>query len=89
MTVTEDRPTSVLGTRMLRREDPALLTGEARYTNDLNQKLATQLAARGMIVNTADTAGFRAPLAPFYKRWKERLGSKAWNLLEAKVGKLG
>lgn len=62
---------------------------QRRYTDGLNQKLATQLAARGMIINTADTAGFRAPLAPLYKRWKERLGSKAWNLLEAQVGKLG
>jgi carbon-monoxide dehydrogenase large subunit len=30
-----DQPTGVIGTRRLRREDPALLTGEARYTNDL------------------------------------------------------
>jgi hypothetical protein len=29
MTVTEDRPASILGQRLLRREDPALLTGEA------------------------------------------------------------
>ncbi len=35
MTITENRPGSVLGTRMLRKEDPALLTGEAKYTNDL------------------------------------------------------
>ena len=35
MTVTEVRPTSVLGQRLLRREDPALLTGEAKFTNDL------------------------------------------------------
>jgi aerobic carbon-monoxide dehydrogenase large subunit len=35
MTTVETRPTRVLGTRMLRREDPALLTGEARYTDDL------------------------------------------------------
>ena len=35
MTVTEDRPASVLGQRLLRREDPALLTGEAKFTNDL------------------------------------------------------
>ena len=27
--------TSVLGTRRLRREDPALLTGEARFVDDL------------------------------------------------------
>ncbi|MFM8267514.1 MAG: xanthine dehydrogenase family protein molybdopterin-binding subunit [Ilumatobacteraceae bacterium] len=36
MTVTDDRTTSVLGSRMLRKEDPALLTGEAKFTNDLN-----------------------------------------------------
>src|SRR5262249_53878495 len=28
-------PGKVIGTRMLRREDPALLAGEARYTDDL------------------------------------------------------
>ena len=61
---------------------------QRRYTDDINQKLATQLAARGMIVNRADTAGFRSPLVPFYRRWKERLGSKAWSLLETQVGKL-
>jgi carbon-monoxide dehydrogenase large subunit len=33
MTVTDER--RVIGTPMLRREDPALLTGEAKYTNDL------------------------------------------------------
>ena len=36
MTVTDDRPTAVLGSRQLRKEDPALLTGEAKYANDLN-----------------------------------------------------
>jgi carbon-monoxide dehydrogenase large subunit len=36
MTATETPPaTAVIGQRMLRREDPALLTGEARFTNDL------------------------------------------------------
>ena len=35
MTVTEERPASVLGQRLLRREDPALLTGEAKFTSDL------------------------------------------------------
>jgi len=36
MTMTENRTNTVIGTRMLRREDPALLTGEGKYTNDLN-----------------------------------------------------
>lgn len=35
MTMIEDH-TGVIGTRRLRKEDPALLTGEARYTNDLH-----------------------------------------------------
>lgn len=44
MTVT-DRPTGgILGTRTLRREDPALLTGEAKYTNDLHLPGALHLA---------------------------------------------
>jgi Aerobic-type carbon monoxide dehydrogenase, large subunit CoxL/CutL homologs len=35
MSITQERTTSIIGTRMLRREDPALLTGEAKFTNDL------------------------------------------------------
>jgi len=44
MTVTEDARPSVLGQRLLRREDPALLTGEAKFTNDLNIPGALHLA---------------------------------------------
>ncbi|MFM7253808.1 MAG: xanthine dehydrogenase family protein molybdopterin-binding subunit, partial [Ilumatobacteraceae bacterium] len=44
MTVTDDRPTAVLGSRLLRKEDPALLTGEAKYANDLNIPGALHLA---------------------------------------------
>jgi aerobic carbon-monoxide dehydrogenase large subunit len=37
MTMTEDAPArTVLGQRLLRKEDPALLTGEAKFTNDLH-----------------------------------------------------
>ena len=35
MTMTELRHNTVIGTQLLRREDPALLTGEAKFTNDL------------------------------------------------------
>jgi len=35
MTATEAKPTAVLGTRRLRKEDPALLTGEAIFVDDL------------------------------------------------------
>ena len=41
--MTEDR-TGVIGQRLLRKEDPALLTGEAKYTNDLNVPGALHLA---------------------------------------------
>ena len=36
MTMTENKPANVIGTRLLRREDPPLLTGESKFTNDLN-----------------------------------------------------
>ena len=45
MTVTETPTTTpVIGTRMRRREDPALLTGEARFTDDLNIPGALHMA---------------------------------------------
>ena len=44
MTVTENRPNTVLGIRRLRKEDPALLTGESKFTNDLNIPGALHLA---------------------------------------------
>ena len=43
------------------------------------------LRSKGMIVNDADTTGFRKPLAAFYARWKEIYGARAWSLLEAQV----
>ena len=55
----------------------------------LNAQLQGALEKRGMIFNVAETSGFRAPLADFYKRWKERLGTRAWSMLEGHVGKLG
>jgi TRAP-type transport system periplasmic protein len=46
------------------------------------------LRGRGMIVNSADTSGFRKHLGAFYARWKGIYGDRAWALLEARVGKL-
>ncbi|NQV96508.1 MAG: molybdopterin-dependent oxidoreductase [Acidimicrobiaceae bacterium] len=61
MTITENMPTKIIGTRLLRREDPPLLTGEAKFTNDLNIPGALHLAvlrspyahARIVSINTA------------------------------------
>ena len=44
MSITQERDTTVIGQRLLRREDPALLTGEAKYTNDLAIPGALHLA---------------------------------------------
>jgi carbon-monoxide dehydrogenase large subunit len=44
MTVVEEQAAKVIGTPMLRREDPALLTGEAKFTNDLHIPGALHLA---------------------------------------------
>ena len=54
----------------------------------LNAGALDALRSKGMIVNEADTNGFRKPLGAFYARWKENYGTKAWALLEARVGKL-
>jgi tripartite ATP-independent transporter DctP family solute receptor len=59
-------------------------------TDTLNAKLETTLKDRGMAINVADEASFRAKLkGDFYPRWKKQIGSKAWSLLEEGVGKLG
>ncbi|MEK7292462.1 MAG: xanthine dehydrogenase family protein molybdopterin-binding subunit, partial [Actinomycetota bacterium] len=44
MTMVKEHQNTVIGTRLLRREDPALLTGEAKFTNDLNIPGALHLA---------------------------------------------
>jgi tripartite ATP-independent transporter DctP family solute receptor len=56
--------------------------------DQLNGGATEFLRGKGMIVNEADTSGFRRPLGAFYKRWKGIYGDKAWALLEARVGKL-
>ena len=54
----------------------------------LNADALGVLRGKGMIVNEADTSGFRKPLGAFYARWKEIYGARAWALLEARTGKL-
>lgn len=54
----------------------------------LNAGALEGLRSKGMVVNECDTSGFKKPLASFYGRWKEIYGTRAWDLLEARVGKL-
>jgi TRAP-type C4-dicarboxylate transport system substrate-binding protein len=63
---------------------------QRRDTQMRNDMLAEKLARRGMVLNKADTAGFRRKLAAsgFYAKWRERFGPQAWGLLENSSGKL-
>jgi TRAP-type transport system periplasmic protein len=54
-----------------------------------NTSLTDKLKRQGLTFITPDIAGMRARLAPYYGRWKNELGSTAWSILEAGVGKLG
>jgi len=56
---------------------------------NLNRNLRQDFSNRGLIFNDVDQAAFRARLPEVYAKWKERLGSNCWALLEANVGKLG
>jgi TRAP-type C4-dicarboxylate transport system substrate-binding protein len=51
-----------------------------------NSSLRAELTKRGLIFNDVDQAPFRRQLSGFYKTWKEKLGTKAWSLLEQGAG---
>ena len=55
----------------------------------VNAAGAEELAHRGVQVNTADTASFRARLGDFYKSWRQRAGLEMWRLLESYAGGIG
>ena len=51
-----------------------------------NARLRAELEKRGLVFNDVDQAPFRRQLSGFYKTWKQKLGSKAWSLLEQGAG---
>jgi tripartite ATP-independent transporter DctP family solute receptor len=63
--------------------------GQRADTGALNRRLAGELAARGLVFNTADSTSWRRRLGPFYARWRREFGEKAWSLLETETGPLG
>jgi tripartite ATP-independent transporter DctP family solute receptor len=67
-------------------EKHALL--QRQDTEQINAAGAEELARRGMKVNHADTASFRAALGGFYARWREKAGPEAWRLLESYAGEI-
>jgi len=73
MSITEERTNNVIGQRMLRREDPALLTGEAKFVNDLAIPGALHLAvlrspyahARIVSIDVSDAASMPGVVAVY------------------------
>ena len=75
---------------IIQRNARRQVLAQRAHTRRENDGMLALFAQRGMILNEADTASFRAQLAgDFYRRWKNELGATAWSLLEAKVGRLG
>ena len=70
--------------RNARRFVPA----QRAFVRALNADAGQRLAQRGMRFNAADTNSFRERLAAadFYRRWRESVGTRAWNLLQNEVG---
>ena len=56
----------------------------------LNRALQTDLAGKGLAINTPDVEPFRNALraAGFYPAWKQKFGAEAWSLLESYTGVL-
>ena len=54
----------------------------------VNAAGAQELARRGMQVNTADTASFRARLGDFYASWRAKAGPEMGRLLESYAGEI-
>jgi TRAP-type transport system periplasmic protein len=55
----------------------------------INAMGSEELARRGMQVNTADTASFRARLGDFYARWRQKASPELWRLLESHADGIG
>jgi tripartite ATP-independent transporter DctP family solute receptor len=66
----------------------AAALAQRKDIDKLNAEALGALQAKGMVVNETDVSGFKKPLATFYARWKQAYGTRAWDLLEARVGKL-
>ena len=54
-----------------------------------DRRLRAVLTRRGMVFNDADVSTFKASLGSFYPKWKAAIGTRATQLLEAQVGRLG
>ena len=56
---------------------------------DFNAAVRATFEARGLVFTEIDQQPFRRALSSVYRRWRTKLGERAWELLEAEVGLLG
>lgn len=73
---------------LIERNAAKYVRQQRKEQGDLNQSLREDFSNRGLLFNDVDQAAFRARLPDVYAKWKERLGTSCWTLLEANVGKL-
>jgi len=59
---------------------------QRRDQEQMNARLRTELARRGLLFNDVAPGPFRNKLTGVYATWKERLGTRGWSLLEAATG---
>ena len=52
-----------------------------------NEKARGDLAKRGLAFNDVDPAPFRRQLEGVYSTWKEKLGTKCWELLQQAIAR--
>ena len=74
--------------RIIERNAEKYVKLQRNDTDTMNHDLPPRLTQRGMTINQADAASFRARLGSYYARWKDTIGSKTWALLESHAGKL-
>src|SRR5438270_796223 len=73
-------------TSIIERNAAKYVRLQRRDQEQMNARLRTELARRGLLFNDVDPGPFRSKLSGVYATWKERLGARCWSLLEATTG---
>jgi TRAP-type C4-dicarboxylate transport system substrate-binding protein len=67
---------------IIERNVAAAVRLQRRDQQEMNTSIRASLVQRGLVFNEVEAGPFRKQLSSFYARWKERLGTKCWGLLE-------
>ena len=72
------------------RNLPIVVQQQRLQQGRLNQDLIGRLQKEGLQVHRPNLAGsFLENLGPFYRRWREQIGSASWDILEQQLGPIG